>query len=406
MSSKVVSADRLSTLQTASIWELMTPLANQHKAVNLGQGFPNLAPPPILLNELKKIVETTTENPLYHQYAPVRGSPELVNALITLYSKRFQRTIAPLDVLVTNGVTQGLNAVFQAFINEGDEVIFVEPFYDAYLPDVNTCGGVCKFVSLLPGDTSSEWTVAEQNFREAITEKTKFVVINTPQNIPGKAWSKQELEVIAKLAVEYDFVVVADEVYMNLIYDKEHFSIATLPGMWDRTITLCSAGKMFSCTGWKIGWVIAPPHLSGPITKVVCHQTFSISTPAQLSVARALSNPEVDAYFEQLRAEYRERLNFLTNALIECGLKPIAPDGGFFITADISSLDPKHFLDPADPAAKDWQFSLWLTKTIGVCALPLSAFCSEGSKPLYENHIRFAYCKTDKEIARSCCAPS
>lgn len=398
MASKVIPANRLSTIQTASIWEVMTPLANEHKAVNLGQGFPNLAPPPILMNELAKIVETTNENPLYHQYCPVRGTTELVNALIGLYSKRFQRTIAPLDILVTNGVTQGLNAVFQAFINEGDEVVFIEPFYDAYLPDVTMCGGVCKFVSLLPGETSSDWKIAEQSLREAITKKTKFVVINTPQNVPGKAWSKAELEMIAKLAVEFDFVVVADEVYMNLIYGKEHVSIATLPGMWERTITLCSAGKTFSCTGWKIGWVVAPPQLSGPVTKVVCHQTFSISTPAQLSIARALSNPESETYYDQVRAEYTERLNFLTNALVECGLKPIAPDGGFFITADISSVDPKHFLNPADSAAKDWQFCLWLTKTLGVCALPLTAFCSEESKPLYENYIRFAYCKTDKEL--------
>ncbi|EPY28161.1 hypothetical protein AGDE_08961 [Angomonas deanei] len=185
---------------------------------------------------------------------------------------------------------------------------------------------------------------------------------------------------------------------MNLIYEKEHISIATLPGMWERTITLCSAGKTFSCTGWKIGWFVGAAPLVGPIAQVVCYQTFSICTPLQLAVARALKDDSVEQYYHTFREEYKKRLEFLTKALEACGIVPCAPDGGFFITASISKIDPKYFLDEKDPNPKDWQFCLWLTKTIGVCALPLTAFCSDESKPLYENYVRFAYCKTDAEL--------
>lgn len=398
--SKVQAAARLSTLPVISIWEEMTPLAIQNKAINLGQGFPNFTPPQFLLDELNGILAESAANPLYHQYCPVRGNAELVTQLRKLYSKRFGREIAPNEVVVTNGVTQGLNVVTQAFLNPGDEIVLIEPFYESYYQDLVTCGAVAKYVSLQPSTESSDaWSLSEEALVAAVTPKTKFIIVNTPQNIPGKVWSKEELEIVAKVAKEHDIVVIADEVYMYLTYGKPHVSIATLPDMWERTITLCSAGKTFSATGWKIGWAVACPRLSVPLAQTICGQTFCTATPLQIAIARAMDKADEIDYYNRLRQEYEARVENLYNILNESGLTPVKPSGGFFVMANISRVDPKHYYDPNDTVyAKDWQFCRWITKTIGVCAIPTTAFCSTESKHIYENYVRFAACKPDSDL--------
>lgn len=398
--SKFAPAVRTAALPVVSIWEEMTPLANQHKAINLGQGFPSFTPPQFLLNELSDVLTVSGKNPLFHQYCPVLGNNELVAQLRSVYSKRLGRDIAPKEVCVTNGVTQGLNATMQSFLNPGDEVVLIEPFYESYFQDIVTAGANAKYVSLQPSCASSDdWTLSEEALRAAVTNNTKFIIVNTPQNVPGKVWSREELSVIAAVAQEFDVVVIADEVYMHLTYDKPHVSIASLPGMWERTITLCSAGKTFACTGWKIGWVIASQALCLPIAQIVCCQTFCCATPLQISLARAMAKAEENGYYDELCADYRKRVELLFDILQDSGLTAVKPSGGFFVMADISRVDPKHYYDANDTAyAKDWQFCRWITKTIGVCAIPTTAFCAEESRGIYENFVRFAACKPNEEL--------
>ncbi|KAG5469054.1 hypothetical protein LSCM4_02450 [Leishmania orientalis] len=398
--SKIRAAQRLRGLSTKTIWEEMTPLANEHKAINLGQGFPTFAPAQLLLQELNKVVECSEQSPLAHQYCPPRGNAELVTQLCRSYAKLLCRDIEPANVVVTNGVTQALNAIFQAFIDDGDEVVLVEPFYDAYHQDIVVSGGVTKYVSLQPSTESAEsWKLTREALLEVVSEKTKFILINTPQNIPGKVWSVEELEIIAEVVKQFDTVVISDEVYMHLTYGKPHVSIALLPDMWERTITLCSAGKTFSCTGWKIGWAVGCARLIGPIVQTVSYQTFCCSTPFQIAVARTIAKAEENGFYDTLRDEYAARVEQVSSMLESCGLSAVKPEGGFFVLADIAKVDPKHYYDALNKShAKDWQFCMWLTKKIGVCAIPVTAFCKEESKPLYENYVRFACCRSQSEL--------
>ncbi|CAM40690.1 cysteine conjugate beta-lyase,aminotransferase-like protein [Leishmania braziliensis MHOM/BR/75/M2904] len=399
--SKFCPAQRLLGLSTSSIWEEMTPLANKYKAVNLGQGFPKFAPPRFLQEELKKILECSDEAPLAHQYCSPRGDAELITQLCKSYSKLFSQDVQPSNVVVTNGVTQALNAIFQAFINHGDEVVLVEPFYDAYYQDIFITDGVTRYVSLQPSSESADsWKLTREALLEVVNDKTKFILINTPQNVPGKVWDVEELQMIADVAKQFDVVVISDEVYMYLTYGKPHISIALLPGMWERTITLCSAGKTFSCTGWKIGWAVSCARLTAPIAQIVSYQTFCCSTPFQIALARAMAKAEENGFYDILRDKYAARVNQLSNILTASGLCPVNPNGGFFVLADIKKVDPKHYYDASNKSqAKDWQFCLWLTKRIGVCAIPVTAFCSEKSKPLYESYVRFACCKPQCELS-------
>jgi aspartate/methionine/tyrosine aminotransferase len=398
--SKFAIAQRLQGLPTSSIWEEMTPLANKHKAVNLGQGFPSFAPPKFLLEELEKVLENSEETPLAHQYCPVRGNAELVGQLGKTYSRLFSREVGLSNIVVTDGVTQALSATFQAFLNHGDEVILIEPYYDAYYQDIYVTGGIVKYASLQPSNESAdEWKLTRKSLLAVVSDKTKFILMNTPQNVPGKVWDQEELQIIADVAREFDIVVIADEVYMYLTYGKPHVSIATLPGMWERTITLCSAGKTFSCTGWKVGWAVGESKLIAPIAQIVSYQTFCCSTPFQIALARALAKAEENGFYETFREEYSARIDKLCALLAVSGLPPVKPKGGFFVLADISKVDPRHYYDPENKSqAKDWQFSLWLTKTIGVCCIPVTAFCKDDSKPLYANYVRFACCRPENEL--------
>ncbi|GET91885.1 cysteine conjugate beta-lyase, aminotransferase-like protein [Leishmania tarentolae] len=398
--SKISISERLGGLSTSTIWEEMTPLSIKHDAVNLGQGFPSFAPPQLLLEELEKCIQYSAEEPLAHQYCPPRGTAELVRQLCKTYAKLLSQDIQPSNVVVTNGVTQALNAIFQAFINAGDEVVLVEPFYDAYYQDIFIAGGVTKYVTLQPSTESAEnWKLTREALLRIVNEKTKFILINTPQNVPGKVWSVEELGIIAEVAKLFDVIVISDEVYMYLTYGKPHISIASFPDMWERTLTLCSAGKTFSCTGWKIGWAVGCAKLTAPIAQIVSYQTFCCSTPFQIAIARAAAKAEENGFYDILRSEYAARVEQVSNMLAANSLCPVKPQGGFFVLADITKVDPKHYYDASKRSqAKDWQFCLWLTKKIGVCAIPVTAFCQEESKPLYENYVRFACCRSDSEL--------
>lgn len=396
------TANRLASIPTFTVWQEMTTLANKHKAVNLGQGFPSCAPPQFLMDELQKTIEKGTMVPIEHQYARIQGDLELVAEIKQIYANRFSKQdLTDENVLITNGTTQGLNVAFQALINPGDEVIIFEPFYDAYPEDIKLAGGVVKVIPLLPGakNHSDAWCFSEKDLILSITPKTKIILLNTPQNVPGKVWSQKELEIVARIAIERDLIVIMDEVYMSLVYESSHYHLALIPGMWERTITLCSIGKTFSCTGWKIGWAVGPANLVAALGKIVTYQSFSVATPLQKAVARALRLAEDNGYYTTLVAEYKERRKLLCDVLLKNNLSPVPCSGGYFVLADISKVDPKHYYDPTDTNfARDWQFCRWLTKTIGVCAIPLTAFCFPEHRKMYDSYVRFAFCKSEAEI--------
>lgn len=397
------SAKRLAQVPKSTVWSEMTPLAIEHKAVNLGQGFPNFAPPDFVKKHLAAVA-TEEAAPLNHQYCRMYGHLDLVNPLRAIYGKRLKRDVALMELMVTNGTTQGLNLCCMAFLQSGDECIVFEPFFDLYCNDVEMTGAK---VQLVPMSTSTEhankWTVSEAVLRSKINKNTKAIMLNTPQNVPGKVWSRSELEMIAAVAVEHDLLVFSDEVYMSLVYDGvEHISIASLPGMFERTVTLCSAGKTFSCTGYKIGWVVAPEAFIIPLSQVQAHQSFSIATPLQIAVGRSLLEAEATGYYETLVQSYTTKRAALCSILTNAGLPVVMPGGGFFALADISNVDEAHYVDASETVvARDWQFCRWLTKVIGVNAIPSTAFCCKESRPHFDRFVRFAFCKRDEDIAEA-----
>jgi kynurenine--oxoglutarate transaminase/cysteine-S-conjugate beta-lyase/glutamine--phenylpyruvate transaminase len=406
------AAKRLANVPKRTVWGEMTPLALEYKAVNLGQGFPNFAPPPFVVEGLAAAA-VAADQPLNHQYCRPFGVLPLVEQLRQIYGTRLCRDIGLMDVLVTVGVTQGLNLACQAFVEPGDEVISFEPFFDLYANDIEMAGGVVKLVTMqgVQQTKSSadadlradDWFVTEDDIRRQITPKTKAILLNTPQNVPGKVWRRDELEMVARIAEEKDLLVFADEVYMSLVYDgKEHISIASLPNMWNRTITFCSAGKTFTCTGWKIGWAVAPEPLIVAMGKVHAHQCFSVGTPLQLAAAAALKHASTSDYYAKLATTYSSKRLELCRILRSAGLEPLVPSGGYFVLASIERLDPKHFYNAQDTeVGKDWQFCRWMTKVIGVNAIPVTAFCAPASRPLFENYVRFAFCKRDEDLAEA-----
>jgi len=397
------AARRLSNVPKTTVWSEMTPLALEYKAVNLGQGFPTFHPPDFVMKHVASVV-TDEAAPLNHQYCRMFGHFELVNPLRSIYAKRLQRDIQPMELMVTNGVTQGLNLCCQAFLQSGDECVVFEPYFDLYGNDIEMAGATVQLIPMVPSTThANEWKFSEELLRSKITSKTKAILLNNPQNVPGKVWSLEELKVVAAVAQEHDLLVFADEVYMSLVYDGlEHVSIASLPGMFERTITMCSAGKTFSCTGYKIGWVVAPEAFIIPLSQVQAHQSFSIATPLQIAVGRSLVDAETCGYYEKLVSTYSAKRGALVKALTDAGLQVVMPAGGYFALADISRVDESHYVDPKETSVgRDWQFCRWMTKVIGVNAIPTTAFCSPESRPQLEKFVRFAFCKKDEDIAEA-----
>jgi aspartate/methionine/tyrosine aminotransferase len=270
-------------------------------------------------------------------------------------------------------------------------MLLIEPFYDAYPADSELCGASCAHVPLRP-DEGGKWVFDAAEMKAAFTDRTKLVFLNTPQNPTGKVFSRPELEQIAELSIRHDAIVVSDEVYDRMLFDGlEHIRIASLPGMWERTVTLGSAGKTFSVTGWKIGWAVAPPALSEALRRVHQWVPYAVTTPLQEAVARALEEAGPRNYYSELQEMYQAKRDFLTHALEESGFRPYVPEGTYFILADCASWG----------FASDAEFCRYLTTEAGVGAIPPGAFYSEGHKGLARTLVRFCFCKTDEVLSRA-----
>lgn len=424
MSSAFQLAKRLKGLDKPTVWHEFSPLAVEHNAVNLGQGFPDWNPPAFAIEAMNKSIDPSFGRNS-NQYARSYAHMPLAKVLAEDYSARFGREINPATEIATAvGATNALYCALQGMISPGDEVILLEPAFDVYIAQTKIANGIPKFVPLRTKDSDDDDTETKSandkfvldfdELENAITEKTKVFILNTPHNPTGKMFNMSEMEQIAGIIKRNPHVtVISDEVYEHIVFDpttSPHISIATLPGMYEHTLTLSSSGKTFSATGWKIGWAVGPPHLTSAVTSVQQWVNFSAPTPNQDAIAQCLIKARepyegFNSYYAWVAAEYKRKRGLLMNALSKSGFNPIIPNGGFFIMADTSKVEfPTKYREektvamPCDPMPRDWAMCRWLSKEVGVTAIPPSAFYDVENVNLAENLLRFAYCKGDDTI--------
>ncbi|MFI9828051.1 pyridoxal phosphate-dependent aminotransferase [Streptomyces sp. NPDC051913] len=358
-----------------TIFAEMSALAVQTGSINLGQGFPDTDGP----EEIREAAVRALRDGRGNQYPPGPGVPELRTAITSHQQRRYELSYDPdTEVLVTAGATEAIAAALLALLEPGDEVIAFEPYYDSYAACIAMAGGTRVPVTLRPDGDSFRLDLDE--LRAAVTDRTRLLLINTPHNPTGTVLTREELTAIAELAVERDLLVVTDEVYEHLVFDDaEHIPLATLPGMRDRTVTIGSAGKTFSFTGWKVGWVTGSPSLVSAVRSAKQFLTYVASGPFQYAVAEALALP--DSYFEAFRADMRAKRDLLAAGLTEAGFGVFRTAGTYFITTDIRPLGE----------TDGFAFCRALPERAGVVAIPNAVFYDhrEAGAPF----VRFAFCK-------------
>lgn len=359
-----------------TIFEVMSRLANDHGAVNLGQGFPEGLEPPFLVEAAARAM---AKGP--HQYPPMMGTPALRQA-VAAHDKRFYGLDLDWqsEVMVTSGATEALADCLFGLITPGDEVVVLEPFYDSYLPIIRRAGGGARIVRLSPPD----WKLPREELAAAFGPNTRFLILNSPMNPTGKLFEEDDLAFIAALLERHDAVAICDEVYEHLTYGgKRHRPLMTLPGMRQRTLRIGSAGKTFSVTGWKVGYVVGDAALLQPVIRA--HQFVTFTTPPALQQAVAEGLATGDDYYRTLVADLERRRDFLAGGLAEAGFAVLPCDGSYFLTADIRPLG---FSDDAE-------FCRRLITETGVAAIPVSAFYEEDPP---RHFARFCFAKLDATL--------
>ncbi|MBK3775552.1 aminotransferase [Azospirillum brasilense] len=358
-----------------TIFEVMSRLSDEHKAINLGQGFPDERGPADVLDVAARAILEG-----WNQYPPMMGTPDLRQALAA-HGKRFYgldidwRT----EVLVTSGATEALTASLLGLIEPGDEVVLFQPMYDSYLPIVRLAGGVPRFVSLKAPD----WSFTRADLEAAFSPKTKLVLINDPLNPAAKVFTRAELELLAEFVQRFDAFAVCDEVYEHIVFDgRQHIPLMTLPGMRDRCLKIGSAGKTFSLTGWKVGYVTGAPHLLQPVAKA--HQYITFTTPPNLQAAVAYGLGKDDAYFAGLAGGLQAKRDRLADGLRAVGFEVLPSAGTYFVVADVS---------PFGFDGNDEDFCRRLTVEAGVTAIPVGAFFVQDAP---RSFIRFCFSKRDE----------
>jgi len=369
--------------QGTTIFTTMSNLAAKHGAINLGQGFPDVDGPVAMREEAARRL---IEGP--NQYAPSMGVTELRQAVADHNKRAYGIEFDwQSEIMVTSGATEALLDSLMALVNPGDEVVLIEPFYDCYLPIIERAGGIAKTVSLKP----PRWDVPQDQLEQAFSDNTKLILLNTPMNPCSKVFSVDELDRIAALCLKHEAYAVCDEVYENLVFDNhKHVPLMTRPGMADRCVRIGSAGKSFSFTGWKIGYVSAPKHLMSVIAKA--HQYFIFATPTALQYAVAFGLNEQDAFVRELAAELEQKRDFLKNTLEGIGLETLPCEATYFMTADVASLG----FD-----GNDMDFCEHITVNAKVAAIPMSAFYHPASKHVPDSLIRFCFCKQTDVLEES-----
>ncbi|WP_416484478.1 pyridoxal phosphate-dependent aminotransferase [Streptomyces sp. CL12] len=360
-----------------TIFAEMSALAVATGSINLGQGFPDTDGP----EEVREAAVRALRDGRGNQYPPGPGVPELRTAIAAHQRRRYGLSYDPdTEVLVTAGATEAIAAALLALLEPGDEVVALEPYYDSYAASIALAGGRRVPVTLRPHEGSFRLDLDE--LRAAVTDRTRLLLINTPHNPTGTVLTRAELAAIAELAVERDLLVVTDEVYEHLVFDDaEHLPLASFPGMRERTVTIGSAGKTFSFTGWKVGWVTAAPALVSAVRAAKQFLTYVSSGPFQYAVAEALALPE--SYYDDFCRSMRERRDILSAGLTAAGFEVFEPAGTYFVTTDIRPLGEKD----------GFAFCRALPERAGVVAIPNAVFYDdrEAGAPF----VRFAFCKRE-----------
>jgi aminotransferase len=358
---------------TESVIRDMTRLANRHRAINLGQGFPDFPAP----EELKEAAARAIADD-HNQYPITWGVPAFREAIATAYARDYGVTVDPeTEICVTCGSTEAMIASMLGVLDPGDEVVVFEPFYENYGPDSIIAGAVSKLVSLSPPD----WTFDADELRAAFGPRTRAIVINSPNNPTGKVFSREELTTIADLCMEHDAIAITDEIYEHITYDgATHVPIATLPGMRDRTITISALSKTYSVTGWRVGWAIASQPLMAGIRPVHDFLTVAAATPLQVAGITALALPA--SYYDEMRTDYAERRDVMLRVLAESGFEVGSqPEGAYYVMADCSHLG----------LGDDVATARHLVEEVGVAAVPGSSFVEQSADGAHL--LRFAFCK-------------
>ena len=359
-----------------SVFERMSALAVKHGAVNLGQGFPDFGwPDAILEAAARALVEGS------NQYAPSRGVPELRSAVAEHYNRHFGQALRPDDVCVTSGATEALSACIFASVSPGDEVIIFTPAYDSYAPTIRRAGGVVREIALQP----PEWRIDRDTLQEAIGPNTRVILFNNPQNPTGRLFDADELRVIADAAVEHDLIVISDEVWEHILLDGQAFTpLATLPGMDERVLKVGSAGKIFSLTGWKVGWIAAAPQLATIAARA--HQFLTFSTAPNLQVAVAFGMREGDPWIEPMRQRFAAARDRMVAGLKDAGYATLHPASTYFLCVDLAA---------SGIAVDDESFAARAVERAGVAVVPLSAFADHDPP---RHLVRLCFSKRDETI--------
>ncbi|WP_419729757.1 aminotransferase [Lichenicola sp.] len=365
-----------------TIFTVMSALAVKHGAINLGQGFPDTEGPADIV---RAAADALLDN--RNQYPPLTGLPELKQAVARANRRFYGLEIDPVtEVVVTSGATEALMASLTALIDPGDEVVLIEPLYDTYLPVVRMLGGVAKLVRLQP----PEWRLPREELAAAFGPRTKAILLNSPMNPAGKVFDADELAFIASLLQQHDAYAVCDEVYEHLTFGAaRHIPLMTLPGMRERCIRIGSAGKSFSLTGWKVGYVSAPAPLAAVVAKA--HQNITFTTPPNLQRAVAVGLDRDDSYYTELAGDLEAKCRLLTTGLEEIGFSVLPSQGSYFLGADFRGLGF---------AGDDVAFCRHLTQAAGVTGIPFSAFydrsgpgAAGAGSGAPDHYVRFAFCK-------------
>ena len=366
-----LTAARRTATFTESVIREMTRVAHEHGAINLAQGFPDFPMPQAMKDAACAAIQGDV-----NQYAVTWGATPMRVAIMEHYRRFYGMAVDPdREVTVTCGATEAMASVFLALIDPGDEVIVLEPFYENYGPDAILAGAKPVFVPL----EAPDWRLDPERLRAAFSPRTKAIVLNTPHNPTGRVFTRAEISLVAELCIEHDAWAITDEIYEHIRYAGEHHPIATWPGMRERTVTISGLSKTFSCTGWRLGWAVAPAVQTNAIRKV--HDFLTVGAPAPLQAAGALGLAFDAEYFNRLSLDYRARRDIMVAALREAGFGFAVPEGSYYILADYAELSDRD----------DAEFAKWMTREVGVATVPGSSFYHE--KSAAPRRVRFAFCK-------------
>ena len=359
-----------------SIFAHMSGLAVQHGAINLGQGFPDFGWPTDVLERVAQAVLGGS-----NQYAPMRGIPELRQAVVDHYRQHHKIAYELDEVTITSGATEALASAIMALVSPGDEVLLFQPLYDAYVPLVRRAGGIPRFVALTPPD----WRITAEAVAAAVTPRTKLLILNNPHNPTARLFGEEELRILADICVRHDLIALTDEVWEHIVFDGRTFvPLATLPGMRERTVKVGSAGKIFSLTGWKVGWIAAPEALALPISKA--HQYMTFATPPNLQAAVAYGLGKEDDYYRSMRGGFEAARDEMAAALRDAGFSVLSAEGTYFASVDLAASGIE---------VDDVTFCERAVREAGIAAIPVSVFYEE--EPV-RSVVRLCFAKQPETI--------